>query len=969
MFQRFDPTSRTFVNVTVDGRATAQLHLQKPFTAQARSPEALAAAYLRSEGGRYGIAPGEVQQSAETPLGTVTDEGVRYRQVDAKRIMGITTVDYAQTLRGIPVWHAGVAVQVRNAPLEVLGSRFSGLEKLAVDPPSPEAVKRVEGMKPKELATLLSLDKVAERLRDGKLLPPRITGTHRWIYRFRADARDQPHKPDPQREEVPFSFHPTLPLPPLPDDIEDGRDFVVVQVLFTLIIEGWGQLSWTALIEPERLAVLYLRAHVDGVDGLVFPSDPVTLSGNAANGPASTSATLDPLRQNVTLLGLDAPVAGSQALTGEYVAVQDFYTPTILPPTEATGTDFDYVSRTNDFGAVNAYHHSDAVFRLVADMGFDMGTYFDGTTFPVPVEHRGSSDIDGIFGGPTSGTGDTVNAQSLGNAAGNGAGALNFFLADTTDLANPLGITSDRRVVMHEFGHSILWDHVNSPNFGFAHSAGDSLAAILDDPEGIGPDRFDTFPFTFQSLPAGSARRHDRAVAAGWGWGGSIGLNPFDSVLDFGGYNNEQILSTTMFRIYQSIGGDSGSLTRREFAARMTSYLIFRAVAELTPSANADNAGEFADALYVADADEWTSEGLSGGAYHKVIRWSFEKQGLYQSAGAIFPNNDEGVPPEVDVYIDDGRAGEYPFLANHWSTTDIWNRTTVGDGGGVHEHPIIGVTNYAYVKIKNRGTETATNIVVKGYHCLPGVGLVYPNDWQAMATNQLVAADLPSGGEAVIGPFEWVPSQLDHECMFFAVSALGDAANIDGSITGSIDEWRLVPNDNNIGQRNVAPVPGGGGSLALTEAFVNRSFWVRNTLSNRARIVIDYRLPQFLVQRGWRFAVTSPGGDNFFLADDERKQIGITLVPGADFTPADVPANDADIDVTVEANGILLGGMRYRIDPKLEVLVREPKPGTLPDGCAAEAKRLLHCLGLSVDSVHRAKVRKVTIDIHLDDCC
>jgi len=90
------PTTRTFVNVTVDGRATAQLHLQKPFTAQARSPEALAAAYLRSEGGRYGIAPGEVQQSAETPLGTVTDEGVRYRQVDAERIMA-TPVGYPRS--------------------------------------------------------------------------------------------------------------------------------------------------------------------------------------------------------------------------------------------------------------------------------------------------------------------------------------------------------------------------------------------------------------------------------------------------------------------------------------------------------------------------------------------------------------------------------------------------------------------------------------------------------------------------------------------------------------------------------------------------------------------------------------------------------------------------------------------------------------------------------------------------------
>ena len=141
-------------------------------------------------------------------------------------------------------------------------------------------------------------------------------------------------------------------------------------------------------------------------------------------------------------------------------------------------------------------------------------------------------------------------------------------------------------------------------------------------------------------------------------------------------------------------------------------------------------------------------EGLAGGAYHKVLRWAFEKQGLYQPAGAPTPVVSEGAPPAVDVFIDDGRGGQYTFLANHWSTTDIWNRTTVGDGGGVHEHPIVGATNYAYVKIKNRGTASATNIVVRGFHALPGVGLVYPGDWTAMDTNQLVVANIASGGRA-----------------------------------------------------------------------------------------------------------------------------------------------------------------------------------------------------------------------------
>ena len=45
--------------------------------------------------------------------------------------------------------------------------------------------------------------------------------------------------------------------------------------------------------------------------------------------------------------------------------------------------------------------------------------------------------------------------------------------------------------------------------------------------------------------------------------------------------------------------------------------------------------------------------------------------------------------------------------------------------------------------------------------------------------------------------------------MFFTVSATGDPCNIDGRVVGPIPEWRLVPHDNNIGQRNVAPVASG----------------------------------------------------------------------------------------------------------------------------------------------------------------
>ena len=133
-------------------------------------------------------------------------------------------------------------------------------------------------------------------------------------------------------------------------------------------------------------------------------------------------------------------------------------------------------------------------------MGIDVNTYFNNTDFPVPVDpHARFSE---------------VNAAAPGNVMGNGLGRLVFGVAKS---GTTFGISADVRVVIHEFGHGVLWDHVDSPNFGFAHSPGDSLAVILHDPHSKAPDRFETFPFMKES--AGLSRRHDRDVAAGMGVG------------------------------------------------------------------------------------------------------------------------------------------------------------------------------------------------------------------------------------------------------------------------------------------------------------------------------------------------------------------------------------------------------------------------------------------------------------------
>src|SRR5262249_12740989 len=354
--------------------------------------------------------------------------------------------------------------------------------------------------------------------------------------------------------------------------------------------------------------------------GLVFQADPMTVAG----GPPAkaTNRMLNPLRSSIALPGLNDPDdAGMSSLSGEIIRIQDFKPPKSVPPTQPMGTDFDYQVRSDDFAAVNAYYHCDRFFRLVEDLGFPRDRYFKATRFPLPVDHRGTVNTS---------NGVEINAHCQGNATAVG-GLLNvrFALADDRPDVDPIGIACDWRVVLHELGgHGTLWNHVNKGRFKFAHSAGDSFAAILNDPDtqAKGADRFVTFPW----IPT-LKRRHDREVSQGWAWGGAkdLGAN-LQQEKDPLGYQSEQILSTTHFRIYRAIGGDCEQLNMRRFAARFVAYLILRAIGSLTPAHSPDHVAGYAAALMWADAGDWTSEGHAGGAYTKVIRWAFEKQGLYQ---------------------------------------------------------------------------------------------------------------------------------------------------------------------------------------------------------------------------------------------------------------------------------------------------------------------------------------------------
>jgi len=878
---------------------------ERHFVSEARTARHAAKDYLGKFRHLIGTKAEELNNLDRRPERDVTDAGVEYRFHAEKPQLDTTTVAYYQTVFGLPVWEAGLAVHMKHKPFRVIGAQTTRHPDIRIKKPSAKAIERLKKLNVAQLAELLGMDR-GKAAFDAKSL--RILRRRLMIYRYEKSKRVvHPQRRNAKAQRGSALCHPTLPLPPVNRSIADGHHYVVAAIDFRTVSSSSESLHWVVLIEAETLSVLYLRALVDHVCGLVFKADPMTLAG----GPAASAKNnaLNPLRSSVALQGLRPPHGAKHSLTGNNVKIRDFEAPTAAPPIEPVRGNFNYPARTNDFAAVNAYYHCDRFFRLVEDLGFPRASYFKATKFPVPVDHRGHIDKP---------NGIEVNARCNGNTTAEG-GLLNvrFALADLKNTKHPLGLACDWRVVLHELGgHGTAWNHINYGLFHFAHSVGDSLAAILNDPDSSVRDqaRFVTFPW----LPF-LKRRHDRKIAQGWAWGGKkdLGVNEQREV-DPKGYQSEQILSTTHFRIYRAIGGDSQQENMRHFAARFASYLILRTVGSFTPAHAPDHAADYAAALMMADASDWSSEGQAGGAYNKVIRWAFEKQGLYQPRPQKTPVKKEGAPPLVDVYIEDGRRGEYQYQDEYWNCPAIWNRRAA-DGGTSHQQPIAGATNFAYVKIKNRGTTTAIGVTVKAFQRKPSAGCVYPDDWMPMTTAELPSPDVPpnSKTEVIVGPFEWVPSETGDGCMIMVVTAPGDVSNIiHFDRDKSIPEWRLVPHDNNIGLRSVFSAKGSGSERLRRAAFDGLRLHVKNPHRTRAHMVIKPTLPSLLAERGWQLKFIGQGGGAFSLPPSAGRDVVMRLKAGKKLSARQIKdAPSRKIHIQVFADDILVGGTSFAFVP------------------------------------------------------
>lgn len=1015
MKESYRPDLKAHVLTDDANRVRAIRHTQEYWESPAGGGLMTAVSYLRNFAGVYEI-PIKKFDRLETKVSYLDPrkQEEEYRLSEERRQFNSETYGFCQTYLNVPVWRAGLRVTVKQGPSRVIFSEDTTQCGVDARMPSAEIIERYrkvflnanaatirrravqthadfrafgtnlqtnasEGESQREgesfLRKNLTFTKEPEDMKTGLRL---IRGRF-WIYRYDAKARlpedtepdipvimEQPSPATRRRTKKSGGEMPGVSIPrpfEIPDvdtRIKDGAYYMVGEITFGVTI-GRDRMVWRAMLELDSGSILYLRPMVGFVNGYVFANDPITKTGTTTPTSTSDNATLNPLRDDVLLENLDAPSGGTQHLEGSFAMVTQVEGPDITPPTEPAGDNFYYDVRTNDFASVSGYFHVDRIFRTMQDLGFDVATYMSNTVFPVPVDIR-------CF--------DYVNAHCVGDGMG-GIDHAGYGTMDNSLPGDPLGRACDPRVHLHEvLGHGILYESLDSPNMGFCHSAGDSLSLIYFDPDsqckgvdGTPLGKPGDLRFTYVPWHPTLDRRCDRNVANGWAWNGSH---------DDQSYGSEEILATTLFNIYRSIGGDHPDLGRRQFASRMAMYLIMRTIGDLTPATDPQYARDFAAAMMSTDALNWTTEGIFGGAYHKVIRWAFEKQGEYQvplvthSSAVDGTINTAGKPPEVDVYIDDGRGGEYPFQPVHWHTTTIWNRRAA-DGIDAHQEPELGTTNYAYVKIKNRGTQKAQNVVVNGYHTRPGAGLNWPADFEAFATASINVGTLDPNNteEKIIGPFEWTPNinAYGHDCMLMVVRADGDASNVDNFTAGeTIPEWRLVPNDNNIGQRNVNLVPGGGGEQGLMAGIDGISFFVGNPEPKRGKMTFRVIMPPLLTKLGWRLELVD-AGDGFILASGARREVFIKMHPGKSFTRDAVESTkERDIRIEVMANQNLIGGMTYRLDPDISKPWNADRPKD--KCCLDEAQRLADCMGIK-QKIGKVCVQEIVVSLKVkkDDCC
>jgi hypothetical protein len=828
-------------------------------------------------------------------------------KVQVKDASGFQSVQFMQHFQDVPVYGALVVVNVGRARGNILScynnydydipEHFPNSPKISVKQ-AQEAVKKHLHRLEKEISGIKSED-------------VQITGNKLFIYRHHqlSGAGElvgaEGKRPVPAIDQILMKIPTKVP--------KEGKLYLVWQIF----VQGSHTplQSLELLVDAQTADILLVQNLCSYAQGLgrVFVPDPVTSSGSAnlvtttpgtttVQGTITPTSTFNPLRQEVDLLGLDpADANGKYSLVGEYCVIKDWHTPTHAEPKEAADPidqkpHFFYDTDNRDFLAVMAYYWIDTVRRFIKN--------------DLNVSQTGLNALDRIEIDPQGVDQDDPNGYDNSETVpiGSGKSRIRYGEGGAPDA-------SDAAVLLHEYGHAIHSAQGFTGDMALREGFSDLLARVfLDRFNSNQVLREEVFPW-------------DNNPSASYHWSYKRRMDLTESYANTTpytpGYFWGNIWATTFWQIYLALGGASVYPDKRRWAGNLALKLILEANIGYATISTAYTA-DFASHQRMAEALEMVSHALNNwqqipdGLFHKVIRDRCINRGLFS-------------PLDVDVYIDDGRAGGYEYLEWFWETPDIVVRRLQTDTPTQgYEEPIVNAPNYLWVKVKRKGSGDPGNVQVKVFSCTPGTGLIWPTHWTAASPASLPATTLATAQEEWVGPFEFTPTELAHSCVLAIAEADNDPANTENLI-GSVPHWMLVPFDNNIAQRNLKPQKGEG-KHALKFRLINST-----GLSATAALAVEHDLP-----KGWRLEFDVPSLREIPLAPYGERWVTARVVvpPGLGFRSR---TDHARVRVLSVLNGMPDGGMTFDfVHPSLFPPDQKPGgPAVISAACCDCLRQLL----------------------------
>src|SRR5262245_37567532 len=116
MDQELNAARNVYLDRDQHGTVRQLRHIDAPFLSQARPPQLVAAEYLQRFGDLLQLPSSILAKLGSSPSPEPEDAGVELRYMGESAQFNMATVAYHQTALGLPVFEAGVAVQMKTAP-------------------------------------------------------------------------------------------------------------------------------------------------------------------------------------------------------------------------------------------------------------------------------------------------------------------------------------------------------------------------------------------------------------------------------------------------------------------------------------------------------------------------------------------------------------------------------------------------------------------------------------------------------------------------------------------------------------------------------------------------------------------------------------------------------------------------------------------------------------------------------------